>query len=46
LIFGDGFLHATKPGQSDEPVVLLSFTFGTDKMGALAQDFPDSRDSG
>jgi hypothetical protein len=32
LIFGDGFLHATKPGQSDEPVVLLSFTFGTDKM--------------
>lgn len=32
LIFGDGFLHSTRPGQSDEPVVLLSFTFGTDKM--------------
>lgn len=32
LIFGDRFLHATKPGRSEEPVVLLSFTFGTDKM--------------
>lgn len=32
IIFGDHFIHSTKPGQSDEPVVLLSFTFGTDKM--------------
>ncbi|MEB3333256.1 MAG: hypothetical protein VKI83_12280, partial [Synechococcaceae cyanobacterium] len=32
LVFGDSFLHATKPGKSEEPVVLLSFTFGTDKM--------------
>lgn len=32
IIIGDHFVHSTKPGQSDEPVVLLSFTFGTDKM--------------
>ena len=32
IIFGDHFSHSTKPGQADEPVVLLSFTFGTDKM--------------
>ena len=32
IIFGDHFVHSTKPGRSDEPVVLLSFTFGTDKM--------------
>jgi len=32
LILGDHFIHSTKPGVSDEPVVLLSFTFGTDKM--------------
>jgi hypothetical protein len=32
LIIGDDFLHSTKPGLSVEPVVLLSFTFGTDKM--------------
>jgi hypothetical protein len=32
LIFGDDFLHSTKPGVSDEPVVLLCFNFGTDKM--------------
>ena len=32
IIFGDHFIHSTKPGQSDKPVVLLSFTFGTDKM--------------
>ena len=32
LIIGDGFVHSTKPGRSTEPVVLLSFTFGTDKM--------------
>jgi hypothetical protein len=30
LIFGDDFVHSTKPGQSDEPVVLLCFHFGTD----------------
>jgi hypothetical protein len=32
LLFGDGFLHSTQPGSSSSPVVLLSFTFGTDKM--------------
>jgi len=32
ILFGDHFSHSTKPGQSDEPVVLLSFTFGTDRM--------------
>ena len=32
LVFGDQFIHSTKPGRSSEPVVLLSFTFGTDKM--------------
>jgi len=32
LIFGDDFVHSTKPGLSDEPVVLLCFNFGTDKM--------------
>jgi len=32
LILGDHFIHSTKPGSSEEPVVLLSFTFGTDKM--------------
>jgi len=32
LVFGERFLHSTRPGQSQEPVVLLSFTFGTDKM--------------
>jgi hypothetical protein len=32
IAFGDNFSHSTKPGQSDEPVVLLCFEFGTDKM--------------
>lgn len=32
ILFGDGFRHSTKPGHSDEPVALLCFTFGTDKM--------------
>jgi len=32
LIMGDLFHHSTKPGRSVEPVVLLSFTFGSDKM--------------
>jgi hypothetical protein len=32
VIFGDKFLHSTKPAQSERPVILLSFTFGTDKM--------------
>jgi hypothetical protein len=32
LILGDNFVHSTKPGISDAPVVLLSFTFGTDRM--------------
>lgn len=32
LIFGDDFVHSTKPGRSDEPVVFLCFNFGTDKM--------------
>ncbi len=32
IIFGDHFEHSTKPGRSPDPVVLLRFTFGTDKM--------------
>ena len=32
IVLGDHFAHSTKPGRSDEPVVLLSFTFGSDKM--------------
>lgn len=32
IIFGDNFFHSTKPGSSQEPVVLLCFEFGTDKM--------------
>ncbi len=32
LIFGDKFLHSTEPGTCEPPVVLLSFTFGTDRM--------------
>ena len=32
IIFGDLFSHSTKPGRSAEPVVLLCFEFGTDKM--------------
>lgn len=32
LILGDNFVHSTKPGSSEKPVVLLSFTFGTDRM--------------
>lgn len=32
LVLGDRFVHSTRPGKSREPVVLLSFTFGTDKM--------------
>jgi hypothetical protein len=32
VIFGEKFLHSTKPGQSDEPVAMLCFQFGSDKM--------------
>jgi hypothetical protein len=32
IAFGDNFAHSTKPGRSDEPVVLLCFEYGTDKM--------------
>lgn len=32
IVFGDNFVHSTKPGQSDEPVMLLNFEFGTDRM--------------
>lgn len=32
IMFGDNFEHSTKPGAADEPVVLLSFEFGSDKM--------------
>jgi hypothetical protein len=32
IFFSDGFAHSTKPGSSHEPVVLLCFTFGTDRM--------------
>lgn len=32
IVFGDDFVHSTKPGHSTQPVVLLCFEFGTDKM--------------
>jgi hypothetical protein len=32
LIFGDHFAHSTAEGQAGENTVLLSFTFGTDRM--------------
>ena len=32
LLFGDHFIHSTKPGRSASPVALLTFNFGTDKM--------------
>ncbi len=32
IIFGEHFVHSTKPGKSSEPVALLCFQFGTDKM--------------
>jgi hypothetical protein len=31
ILFGDHFIHSTKPGKSDAPIVLFSMTFGTDK---------------
>jgi len=36
LVFGDYFSHSTGIGAASEPVVLLSFTFGTDRM----EDWP------
>lgn len=32
IFFTDDFMHSTKPGSSDRPVVLLCFTFGSDRM--------------
>ncbi|WP_310468227.1 hypothetical protein [Sphingomonas sp.] len=32
IIFGDHFSHSTRPGASPDPVALLCFNFGTDKM--------------
>lgn len=32
LVFGDYFLHSTAPGRASGTTVLLSFTFGTDRM--------------
>ena len=32
IAFGENFEHSTRPGQSGEPVVLLCFVYGTDKM--------------
>ena len=32
LIMGDHFMHSTRPGRSESPVLLLSFTFGSDRM--------------
>ena len=32
ILFGDKFIHSTKPGRSEHPVMILCFTFGTDKM--------------
>jgi len=32
ILFGNEFIHSTKPGSSDRPVAMLCFQFGTDKM--------------
>lgn len=32
IAFGDKFQHSTQPGESEQPVVLLCFVYGTDKM--------------
>jgi hypothetical protein len=40
IVFGDKFVHSTKPGQSDEPVILLCFEFGTDKMVHWPKIYP------
>ncbi len=32
IVFGDHFVHSTKPGLSQEPAILLCFNFGTDRM--------------
>ena len=32
IAFGDWFSHSTKPGRSEQPVALLSFEFGSDRM--------------
>ena len=32
ILFSDDFVHSTRPGSSNEDVVLLCFTFGTDRM--------------
>ena len=32
IVFGENFRHSTKPGESAEPVVLLCFEFGSDRM--------------
>ncbi|HET8534780.1 MAG TPA: hypothetical protein VFL74_04455 [Sphingomicrobium sp.] len=40
IVFGDKFVHSTKPGSSSEPVVLLCFEFGTDKMEHWPKIYP------
>ena len=37
IVFGDGFLHSTGPGRTDRQTVMLSFSFGTDRM----ESYPD-----
>jgi hypothetical protein len=32
IVFGDHFRHSTKPGRSSEPVAILCFEFGSDRM--------------
>ncbi|MDB4346382.1 hypothetical protein OAA48_00875 [bacterium] len=32
IVFGSGFIHSTDLGTAESPTVLLSLTFGTDKM--------------
>jgi hypothetical protein len=32
IAFGENFEHSTKPGETEKPVVLLCFEYGTDKM--------------
>ena len=37
IAFGDNFMHSTKPCEFEEPVVLLCFEYGTDKMDRWPQ---------
>jgi hypothetical protein len=41
IVFGDGFSHSTQPGDSADPVVLLCFEFGSDRMEHWPKIYPN-----